>query len=784
MDELTIGKDGMLCKLAGVFSTIGENRNDYPARESSFRHAFSSPIFKEKFEQGGMIGRLDHTNHNETENPDDETLLKEAAIIIKNIPEIRDDGSIYGEVYVLNTPNGRLAYVLAKSGMSLGISYRGGIDSELYAAGREDEAWDKFEIEAFDLVYMPAYEEARLKLVEDYVDDSPKQAQRKKASLARNIMRVAAGAKQQKELLRQVAVVANLDAKKIEEANKELDASNPQYVGKDVKEKAKKIARGDGENINPKHIAPAQEGNITMYAHDEETDDKEDVLTDKKVDVLNKENSEDTIVAVKPLKEMVENIHEGKKASMSVSEATQKLEEGAEEIAEQMVEEAIEKKKKRGNTRKMSDEVTGSRVDVMPYSVRAVNMYIDEYRDDYSSEREGTIWDEIYSETKNKNIADHVIEELSQMRAAKSAGLEMGMAAGEEGDTKEGELKNGDVTTQDEKGKLEALLSKLKQKEKDWEALVEEYRTYHDWDSVDSFGETLYSIRQDIKNIEEKLNGTRNAGFVGVASNDDEESDIVLVDETEIENGSDGNSEDSNDEEGEGKEESQTPEEKLLAEIKTLTDKIATLESKVDELTDALDTRNSENDALAASYKRLKKTTASLVDKQKDMLAKNAKYEQWRNEYRELLAQTKKIHAAAKMRMKHENDDLKEVIAQLESDRSVQDRSMKVQASALEKAEKEKRMLASARSGALGKLAIRALADVYGINAEKLLERKDGIKTRSDLDSVIAKLQKGTVKKQPMAASYGVNISGEVVSDGQYAIPAEIAETLALYDEY
>lgn len=678
MDDLKIGKDGMLGKLAGVFSTVGENRNDYPARESSFRHAFESPLFKEKIANGGMIGRLDHTNHSEDANPDDETLLKEAAIVVKKVPEIRDDGTIYGEAYILNTPNGRLAYVLAKSGMALGTSYRGGIDSELYAAGKEEEAWDEFEIEAFDLVYIPAYEEARLKLVEDYVDETPQAAKKRAgATIAKNIMKVAASAKQRKELLDKVSVVAQLNKDEIVDANKELSASNPSYVGKDVKEKAEKMAKTDGENLNPKHIAPMQEGNTTMYAHDEETDDKEEVITDRNIDVLNKGNEEPTLEPILPLKQMVENIHEGKKASITPSEAKRRLEDIAEETAEEMVEEKEE---------------------------------------------------EIKKETKEK------------------ASLEMGMAAKGKSDTKEGEL--------DEKG-----LRMKKRKKGDKEE-----------DKGEDKGED-----------KEKDKEERNAGFISVAGNDDDE-DIKLVNEEELDESEENGNADETLSEGE---ESKTPEEKLADEVAKLTDTVAELETKVTELTETLDTRNSEYDDLEARYKRLKASMAQVVDKRRGLESRCAALEKGRKEMGDMLAQTKSIHAESNKRLRGEVSDLKEVIAGLQKDRETQERSMRVTAAALKKAEQDKRVLASSKSDVLGRLAVRAIAEVYGVSAEKLLARKSAIKNQADLETVIAKLQKENRSRRvtaSMLGGYEFPDFGEK-SNASYAVPEEIAEVMALYED-
>ena len=216
-----------------------------------------------------------------------------------------------------------------------------------------------------------------------------------------------------------------------------------------------------------------------------------------------------------------------------------------------------------------------------------------------------------------------------------------------------------------------------------------------------------------------------------------------------------------------------------------LTDTVAELETKVTELTETLDTRNSEYDDLEARYKRLKASMAQVVDKRRNLESRCAALEKGRKEMGDMLAQTKSIHAESNKRLRGEVSDLKEVIAGLQKDRETQERSMRVTAAALKKAEQDKRVLASSKSDVLGRLAVRAIAEVYGVSAEKLLARKSAIKNQADLETVIAKLQKENRSRRvtaSMLGGYEFPDFGEK-SNASYAVPEEIAEVMALYED-
>lgn len=84
-------------------------------------------------------------------------------------PQKDKDGHLIATFDILDTPNGRIAYTLAKYGYKLGISSRG--DGEVYPdVDGEHVDEDSYQFKAFDLVLLPAVKAARLKMVESLQD--------------------------------------------------------------------------------------------------------------------------------------------------------------------------------------------------------------------------------------------------------------------------------------------------------------------------------------------------------------------------------------------------------------------------------------------------------------------------------------------------------------------------------------------------------------------------------------------------------------------------------------
>ena len=98
-------------------------RNGRKYDESLWEKVFNDPIVKEYFDCGGIPGELDH--------PADrtETCSEKIAIIMPEPPKKNKDGQLIASFDILDTPNGRITYTLAKYGYKLGISSRGSGDT-------------------------------------------------------------------------------------------------------------------------------------------------------------------------------------------------------------------------------------------------------------------------------------------------------------------------------------------------------------------------------------------------------------------------------------------------------------------------------------------------------------------------------------------------------------------------------------------------------------------------------------------------------------------------------
>ena len=91
-------------------------------------------------------------------------------------PKRGKDGKLYAKFDILDTPNGRIVYTLAKYGYKLGVSSRG--NGDVYEAydGKEHVDPKSYELKAFDIVLLPAVKSARLSLKESVNNKTFKQA--------------------------------------------------------------------------------------------------------------------------------------------------------------------------------------------------------------------------------------------------------------------------------------------------------------------------------------------------------------------------------------------------------------------------------------------------------------------------------------------------------------------------------------------------------------------------------------------------------------------------------
>lgn len=135
-------------------------RNGRGYSEDLWEKVFDSEIINEYFEAGGILGELNHPADRS------ETDLEKVAVCMPQKPSKDNDGHLVATFDILDTPNGRIVYTLAKYGYKLGVSSRG--DGETYddIEGNEQVDADTYQLQAFDIVLLPAVKAARLKMVE------------------------------------------------------------------------------------------------------------------------------------------------------------------------------------------------------------------------------------------------------------------------------------------------------------------------------------------------------------------------------------------------------------------------------------------------------------------------------------------------------------------------------------------------------------------------------------------------------------------------------------------
>lgn len=346
MAGLLANKGKPLGLLRGIFFTNGDNRNDYPCTDTSAKNAESEELMQEKLITGGVIGRLDHTNHSMDANPNDETLIKEAAVNVLKFPRRNNKGQYEGEALILDTPDGQKLYAYCKSGKKPGVSYRGAIDEDAYNRNDMDAAWRNFVIEGFDIVYVPAYEECYLELVEDYLDPEAEPITAKRRAginavgAARAMIKVAASKKGAKEMTRVMAQEKHFTEAEALEINKAIDSAN---IDGNKRTKELVDALGTPYEAKPKHTWTRQEGNGTIDMHHEEAiygEDDVDELTGQKIETLNTGNTteKDRDIPNRTIKS-------------SLDQLQKKVDELADDVANKLVEEKLEKKQVKSSTK-------------------------------------------------------------------------------------------------------------------------------------------------------------------------------------------------------------------------------------------------------------------------------------------------------------------------------------------------------------------------------------------------------------------------------------------------
>lgn len=154
---------GILGKLKGIFADYKHgtrNADRLYTEELWDNRVFGSEDVMEALETKTLFGELDHPEGDRCE-----TLAKNAAISITKLEKRPEEGVIYGEAEILDTPTGRIVKALADSGAKLGISSRG-MGEEIYSEGKNIIDPETYDFITFDVVVTPANTKARVALTE------------------------------------------------------------------------------------------------------------------------------------------------------------------------------------------------------------------------------------------------------------------------------------------------------------------------------------------------------------------------------------------------------------------------------------------------------------------------------------------------------------------------------------------------------------------------------------------------------------------------------------------
>lgn len=152
---------GILGRLYGpVASFKAPTRNGRRYTQELWEKLFESPLIKERFANGGIFGELCHPDYEEVD-------LSKVACVMPQPPVKDSDGNLIAYIDIVDTPCGKIAYQLAKYGYKFGISSRGTGDIiEGYGDEGDQVDPETYQLNAFDLVEIPAVEQARLSFTE------------------------------------------------------------------------------------------------------------------------------------------------------------------------------------------------------------------------------------------------------------------------------------------------------------------------------------------------------------------------------------------------------------------------------------------------------------------------------------------------------------------------------------------------------------------------------------------------------------------------------------------
>lgn len=152
----------ILGQLSGVVAdTVNPTRNGRKYSNELWERVFKDSLVQEQFANGGIFGELNHPADR------DEVDLTQVCVCMSEPPKKNSKGELVATLDVLDTPNGRILKTLCDYGYKLGISSRGTGDIIEGYDGQESVDPESYQLNAFDIVLVPAVKAARL----DYVTE-------------------------------------------------------------------------------------------------------------------------------------------------------------------------------------------------------------------------------------------------------------------------------------------------------------------------------------------------------------------------------------------------------------------------------------------------------------------------------------------------------------------------------------------------------------------------------------------------------------------------------------
>lgn len=152
----------ILGKLTGPCAdTINPTRNGRKYSNELWEKVFQDSLVKEQFANGGIFGEMNHPADR------DEVDLTQVCVCMPEPPKKNSKGELIASWDILDTPNGRILKTLCDYGYKLGISSRGTGDIIEGYDGQESVDPESYQLNAWDIVLIPAVKSARL----DYVTE-------------------------------------------------------------------------------------------------------------------------------------------------------------------------------------------------------------------------------------------------------------------------------------------------------------------------------------------------------------------------------------------------------------------------------------------------------------------------------------------------------------------------------------------------------------------------------------------------------------------------------------